>query len=169
VTEHFTGSGGGEGVNCLAATVGNGWYNVLPLRMWGRRNLRGTLATGHPRLIAQLEIELADGTRRTIATDTTGKVAPGPMLRNSILLGEVYDATKEVAGWSEGDFDDSTWSTAAIAQEPVGPLLQYQVHQKSSSAASDKADERWFLMVCCVGFSSCSLTVRLGPKIMAKV
>jgi hypothetical protein len=28
------------GVNALAVELGNGWYNPLPLRMWGRFNLR---------------------------------------------------------------------------------------------------------------------------------
>ena len=82
----------------------------------------GTLATGRPRLIAQLEIEFADGTRQTVATDCSWKVAPGPLLRNSIFLGEVYDARREVPGWNRSDFDDSAWSSASLAKEPIGPL-----------------------------------------------
>jgi len=112
----------GDGMHCIAASVGNGWYNLLPLKMWGRRNLRGTLICGRPRLIAQLEIELADGTRQTIATDRTWKVTQGPMQRNSVFLGEVYDAQKEIKGWNLAQHDDSAWTQATIATEPVGPL-----------------------------------------------
>ena len=53
-----------QGGNCLGVTVGNGWYNPLPLRMWGRLNLREHLLVGRPRFIAQLEVELADGSRQ---------------------------------------------------------------------------------------------------------
>ena len=107
---------------CLAVGVGNGWYNPLPLRMWGRRVIGNTLTTGRPRVIAQLDIEYEDGSTATIATDKTWKVAQGPMLRNSIYLGEVYDARREIEGWSMPGFDDADWSEAALAEEPVGPL-----------------------------------------------
>ncbi|RLD30927.1 MAG: hypothetical protein DRI83_13280 [Bacteroidetes bacterium] len=43
-----------SGSNCLGAMLGNGWYNVLPLRMWGELNLRQYMLSGRPRLIAQL-------------------------------------------------------------------------------------------------------------------
>ena len=41
-----------EGGNCLGLELGNGWFNPLPLRMWGHRNIREALATGRPRAIA---------------------------------------------------------------------------------------------------------------------
>lgn len=109
--------------HCLAVTLGNGWYNPLPLRMWGSRNIREWLTTGRPRLIAQLEIELADGSHQTVASNPSWKVAPGPLLRNSIYLGEVYDARREITGWDQPDFDDAQWQHAAPAQEPIGALV----------------------------------------------
>ncbi|MCH5377797.1 MAG: alpha-L-rhamnosidase N-terminal domain-containing protein, partial [Planctomycetes bacterium] len=42
--------------NCLGVTLGNGWYNPLPLRMWGHVNLRERLPVGRPQFIAQLAI-----------------------------------------------------------------------------------------------------------------
>jgi len=33
-----------EGDNCLGVSLGNGFYNPLPLRKWGRRNLRNNQA-----------------------------------------------------------------------------------------------------------------------------
>ena len=45
----------GSDGNCIGVTLGNGWYNPLPLRMWGRRNLRDNLPVGRPTFIAQLE------------------------------------------------------------------------------------------------------------------
>ncbi len=37
-----------QGRNCLGVTLGNGWYNPLPLRMWGHLNLREHLLVGRP-------------------------------------------------------------------------------------------------------------------------
>jgi len=111
-----------DGANCLAVTLGNGWYNPLPLRMWGHLNIRKHLAIGRPRFIAQLEVELADGSRHTIVSDEQWKVTEGPVRRNSIYLGEVYDARKEVADWDEPGCDDAGWGQATIATEPIGKL-----------------------------------------------
>lgn len=111
-----------DGNNCLAVTLGNGWYNPLPLRMWGHLNLREHLTIGRPRFIAQLEIELEDGARSTVVSDETWKVTRGPVLRNNIYLGEVYDARREVPGWDRPDCNDADWARAATATEPIGRL-----------------------------------------------
>ncbi len=111
-----------KGANCLGAVLGNGWYNPLPLRMWGRLNLREHLAVGRPCLIAQLEILFADGSSLTVASDKSWKVHEGPLLRNNIYLGEVYDACREIPGWDTASFDDSAWSQAVSAPEPGGRL-----------------------------------------------
>jgi alpha-L-rhamnosidase len=110
------------GSNCLGAILGNGWYNPLPLRMWGRLNLREHLAVGRPCLIAQLEIFFADGSSTVIVSDTSWKVHEGPILRNNIYLGEVYDARREITGWNRPDFDDANWSQAKLAPPPGGRL-----------------------------------------------
>lgn len=111
-----------DGANSLAVTLGNGWYNPLPLRMWGHLNLRQHLAIGRPRFIAQLEIELADGSRTAIVSDESWKVTEGPVRRNNIYLGEVYDARREIADWDQPGCDDSGWAQAGIAPEPLGRL-----------------------------------------------
>lgn len=112
------------GDNTIGVELGNGWYNPLPLRMWGRLNLREHLPVGRPCLRAQLEVIGADGSRQVIATDETWRVAPGPIVRNSIYLGEHYDARAEHPGWSTTPFDDSKWSHSAIvASPPTGRLI----------------------------------------------
>jgi alpha-L-rhamnosidase len=111
-----------QGRNCVGVLLGNGWYNPLPLRMWGNLNLREHLSIGRPRFIAQLEVELADGSRQSIVSDATWRVADGPLLFNSVYLGEVYDARLEVAGWNRPGFDDRAWRRVSPAGEPVGPL-----------------------------------------------
>ena len=111
-----------QGRNCLGMMLGNGWYNPLPMKMWGRINLREHLPIGWPRGIARLEIEFEDGTTQIVATDESWKTAPGPVLRNNIYLGETYDARRKLPGWDKPGFDDSAWNSAKTATEPVGPL-----------------------------------------------
>ncbi len=110
------------GDNCLGVTVGNGWYNPLPMKMWGRLNLREHLTIGRPRFIAQLDIVFADGSETSVVSNENWMVAPGPVLRNNIYLGEVYDARQELPGWDLPGFNDKNWSEAKLATEPVGPL-----------------------------------------------
>ncbi len=112
-----------QGENVLAVTLGNGWYNPLPMRMWGRFNLRDALTVGRPCLKVKLDIRYADGTTDTVQSDTSWKVAGGPLLRNSIYLGEVYDARRETAGWRNARFDDSEWGQAVSVEGPGGSLL----------------------------------------------
>lgn len=112
-----------RGENAMGIMLGNGWFNPLPLRMWGRINPRDALTVGEPRAIMQLTIEFADGTSQTIVTDESWRVGDGPILRNSVFLGEVYDARREQSGWDKAGFDDSRWEQAVPATEPkLGPL-----------------------------------------------
>ena len=111
------------GENCLGVTLGNGWYNPLPLRMWGRYDLRDSLPVGRPRFIAQLEITFTDGGRQTVRSDTTWKVAEGPIRFNSIYLGEVFDARRVTPGWDKPGFrENQDWRQPAVALEPLGTL-----------------------------------------------
>ena len=48
----------------LKISLGNGWWNLLPLKMWGKRDLRNDLATGPPMFRLDLVIEYYDGTKK---------------------------------------------------------------------------------------------------------
>ena len=111
-----------QGDNTLGIMLGNGWFNPLPLRMWGYLNLREHLAVGRPRVIVQLNIDYADGTTAQVVTDETWRTADGPITNNSIYLGEVYDARKEVPGWDAPGFDDQAWRAVAIETAPLGVM-----------------------------------------------
>jgi alpha-L-rhamnosidase len=111
-----------RGQNALGVMLGNGWFNPLPLRLWGHISPRENLMIGEPRVILQLAVDFTDGTSQTIVTDESWKVSNGPILRNSVYLGEVYDARKERPGWDRAGFDDSGWQPAASATETLGPL-----------------------------------------------
>ena len=111
-----------RGRNALGVILGNGWFNPLPLRLWDHVNPREALTIDQPRLILQLVAEFTDGTVQTIVTDKSWKVDNGPILRNSVYLGEVYDARKEQPGWDKPGFSDSAWRPAVAATEALGPL-----------------------------------------------
>ncbi|NIA31844.1 MAG: family 78 glycoside hydrolase catalytic domain, partial [Actinobacteria bacterium] len=108
--------------NCLGVILGNGWYNPLPLRMFGKYNFRDFLSVGKPRVIAQLNIEYADGSEESIVSDTSWTVGKSPILKNNIYLGEVYDARKEQPGWNRPGFDDSDWKQAREIDAPKNAL-----------------------------------------------
>ena len=96
-----------EGKNCLGITLGNGFYNPLPMKMWGRYNLRKNMPIGNPKTIARLKIEYQDGSIQEVITDNSWKYAYGPILKNNVYLGEVYNAGKEKSGWNTAGFDDN--------------------------------------------------------------
>ena len=108
-----------NGANALGATLADGWYSgyVAYGLLTGQEGLvpgvNGRYYYGiSPAVRVQLELELADGTRRVIATDTSWKTSTGPILESDILMGESYDARKELPGWSTPGFDDSSWPSA---------------------------------------------------------
>lgn len=107
-----------QGRNCMGVMVGNGWYNPLPMRMWGNLNLREHLAIGRPCFLAQIEIVFEDGTRTIVPSDFTWKMATGPVLRNNVYLGETFDSRHEQRGWNKSGFDDSEWIKPSVAKVP---------------------------------------------------
>ena len=111
-----------EGINCIGVTLGNGFYNPLPMTMWGRRNLREVLPVGKPEFIARLVIEYSNGKIEEVNSDSSWKYAYGPILKNNVYLGEVYDAVKEVSGWNSPGFDDSQWEKSVKSNGPGGKL-----------------------------------------------
>jgi alpha-L-rhamnosidase len=109
------------GENTLGVMLGNGWYNPLPMNMFGQ-NLREVLTIGQPKLRCQLRIDYKDGTSEIIVSDETWKSAEGPIVRNNIYLGEWYDARLELPGWSTTAYDDSKWTNAKKTEGPAGKL-----------------------------------------------
>jgi alpha-L-rhamnosidase len=111
-----------RGINCLGVTLGNGFYNPLPLKMWGRINLRERLSVGKPRFIAKIRITLPNGKTEEIVSDSSWKYGYGPIIKNSVYLGTHYDANNEITAWSHANFDDTHWDNAMPADPPGGKL-----------------------------------------------
>ncbi|WP_189148451.1 alpha-L-rhamnosidase [Streptomyces lacrimifluminis] len=93
----------------LAVVLGNGWYN-------GRISEGSTYysADGNALAVkAKLLIRYADGTSQTVVTapgDGWKATDTGPYRADDIYDGQIYDARKELPGWTAHGFDDSAWS-----------------------------------------------------------
>ncbi len=99
------------GGNAVGVIVGHGWY-------------------GMPKLILQLDIELKNGEKQTVSTNSfpehrNWRVSAGPILADSIYDGEIYDARRELTGWDTPGFNDTDWRQA-MTIEPPGGMLEEQ-------------------------------------------
>jgi alpha-L-rhamnosidase len=104
------------GQNALAALLANGWYS-------GHIGNGAFEKFGYvPALFAQLEVTYADGTVQRIITDPTWKVHESPILASDFMLGESYDARREVRGWDEPGLADGPWPPAVVRLEAARPL-----------------------------------------------
>lgn len=114
-----------RGENAIGGLIGDGWYASV-LGYTGRRYYYG----GYPRLLAQLEIDYADGTRRIVATDGSWRGTFGPIRHADIMAGCAYDARLATPGWSRPGFDDHGWRPVAVgtrAVDPARPLSPFVV------------------------------------------
>jgi alpha-L-rhamnosidase len=102
----------GAGHNAVGIELGEGWYS-------GHLGVMCTRETygPEPMALAQLEIELADGSWITVVSDAAWRTSYGPILRSDLLLGEIYDARQEQVGWSTASFDDTAWDSV-LAHAP---------------------------------------------------
>ena len=103
-----------SGKNALGAMLGGGWAT---LRGHFRHGLYKT-----PALLLQVNIELEGGKAVSVASDDSWKMAKGPIVSDSVYDGEVYDARREITGWDQPGFDDSSWSAAQTLEGSKGVL-----------------------------------------------
>src|SRR5690348_12351479 len=104
------------GDNAMAAVLTNGWYS-------GHIGNGGYQLYGKvPAFLAQLEVTGADGSTKTIVTDASWKSHPSPILSSDIMMGEDYDARREVKGWDESGLDEAAWIPVQVRNEPSTTL-----------------------------------------------
>jgi alpha-L-rhamnosidase len=103
-----------SGSNALGVWLGNG-------RFYAPRE--GATHYGFPKLLLQLELDYADGTRDTVVRDGTWRLtADGPIQANNEYDGETYDARREMPGWAEVGFNENAWQPAQLVEAPGGTL-----------------------------------------------
>lgn len=112
-----------KGENAIGAVVSDGWYAGYVgygLLVGYGPNRAGRYFYGKtPALLAQLEIEYADGSRETVVTDSSWRVSgDGPIREADLLMGEAYDSRRDRPGWCRpGGATDWKWEPAIRAEE----------------------------------------------------
>jgi alpha-L-rhamnosidase len=106
-----------EGANAVGAMLGGGW--AVPGERFGPPI---TTKYSSPAFLLQMNIELEGGKQLSVVSDTSWKVAQGPITSNSIYDGEIYDARLESPGWDLPGFDEVSWKAAEVANAPGGIL-----------------------------------------------
>jgi alpha-L-rhamnosidase len=107
------------GPNVIAAALGDGWYRG---RLgWtideGRATYGSDLA-----LVAQLELQLEDGTVRRVVTDRHWLAATGEIRSADLYDGAVVDFRLRRSGWMLAGYDASEWQPVAIVTFDPGVI-----------------------------------------------
>lgn len=110
-----------SGNNAIGVVLGNGRY--VSMRMSGEPSSKDVEHFDMPKLLLQLEVQYADGSRQLICSDNTWKLSvDGPVQANNEFDGEIYDANKEMPGWNKAGFDETMWMRVELMERPTGKL-----------------------------------------------
>lgn len=109
------------GSNCLGAIVADGWFagylGKAREKGFGPNKIGRNLYGKTPSLSVQLDLIYEDGSTESILTDETWQVNTGPETEADLQMGEAYDASLEIPGWSKPGFDASEWPQAILAEK----------------------------------------------------
>ncbi|MEV5663811.1 family 78 glycoside hydrolase catalytic domain [Streptomyces flaveolus] len=112
-----------SGRNTIGIELGNGMASVVSTADRYRK-LYGNLSD--PKLVAQLEITLADGTVRRIASGSDWRTTLGATTSSNWYGGEDYDARRAIPDWNKPGQDRGAWKAAATVSGPgtaTGPAV----------------------------------------------
>ncbi|MBN2507811.1 MAG: family 78 glycoside hydrolase catalytic domain [Verrucomicrobia bacterium] len=114
-----------RGDNVLGALLGEGWFAGRIGMSDGLVQKLTRVYGEQPRLLVQLEIDLADGTRQTVATDPTWRATlDGPIRQNDLLDGETHDARRELPGWDQPRGEPpGAWGPVTVVPPPTARLV----------------------------------------------
>ncbi|WP_229405934.1 glycoside hydrolase family 78 protein [Micromonospora sp. NBRC 110038] len=107
------------GRNAVGGWLAEGWYAGRLGFHGGHRTVYGSRIG----LLAQLEIEYADGRRQLVATDGSWRAATGPLTASGLLDGEHHDARREPTGWSSPGFAADGWTPVRVLPRPAAALV----------------------------------------------
>ncbi|MFF9497313.1 family 78 glycoside hydrolase catalytic domain [Streptomyces flaveolus] len=112
-----------SGRNTIGIELGNGMANVVSTADRYRK-LYGNLSD--PKLVAQLEITLADGTVRRMASGSDWRTTLGATTSSNWYGGEDYDARRAIPDWNKPGQDRGAWKAAVTVSGPgtaTGPAV----------------------------------------------
>lgn len=160
-----------KGQNAIAVELGGGFYN-LPDSV--SVNFFNGVWRDDPKLLLELHIEYENGETEVVVSNESWRCYDdGPIQRNSIYCGEMYDATREVEGWTEADFDDSSWNPVRMADAPTGDLkfenMEPMRRVKATAPTTvKKVDDTTWLVYCkefCTGWAKIAFNASKGSMI----
>ena len=111
-----------RGGNVIGVVLGNGWWNPLPFKLFGRWDIRDYQQTNRPCLKAEIHLMYTDGTGDIVPTDESWLTTPGPVMKNNVYLGEHYDARREIKNWNTLGKQGSFWKKVSSATGPDGTM-----------------------------------------------
>lgn len=97
------------GENVIGGMLAPGWFAGY-VGCFGDKGFYGR----DPWFSARLAIEYADGSFEELVTDSSWMVAEGPITSADLLMGETYDARKEIPGWDAPGFSSKGWKAAVL-------------------------------------------------------
>lgn len=116
------------GRNAIGVCLGNTWYDQSAQAFAFTKDKFSTYKQfmGNQGVIVQLDAEV-NGRSVCVASDAGWKASYGPLLRNQLFVGEVYDARLEMPGWNQPGFNDAGWVPVEAVAAPVERLKAMQV------------------------------------------
>jgi len=150
-----------EGKNAVTVELGCGFYNLSTDISVG---FSSGVWKDDPKLLLELHVEYEDGSKDVIVSDESWRCyEDGPIRSDNIYCGEIYDANKEVEGWTAADFDDSSWEAVRLADAPTGKLkyenMEPMRRVRSFMPTVEQLDEDTWLVYCpeyCTGWARIS-------------
>ena len=107
-----------KGANSLGIMIGDGWYKGY-VGFALKPNNYGDQTSA----LLQLHVEYTDGTEEIVCTDASWKGSYGPIIYSDMLMGESYDARRELRGWDKTGFDDAHWQSVDVFPPPQVALV----------------------------------------------
>ena len=112
--------------NRVHVQLGNGFYNLPPLRFWGSKCFRESLAHGRP--CFKLSIDGVDKPLEWKWRETD-------IVRNSVYLGTEVDATRP---------EDEAWKLAAVVNGPKGKVVEWpRENPRMGTFDIHKGEAKW--------------------------
>ena len=113
-----------SGPNTIGVELASGWYSGRLL--WGTTPWDNTIS---PKVLCQLELQMKDGSTKTIISDESWKgTTNGPLRFAEIYDGEIYNANLEMAGWTTNNFDVDDWKSVEVANLDDNVALEPKRH-----------------------------------------
>lgn len=109
-----------EGTNAAGVMTGLGWHSL--------RKAEDGIGWGDSLFSLLVRLEYVDGSVSWMANESGlwKFTCDGPVRKNSIYNGEVYDARMELPDWDSPGFDDADWAPC-IEKEPPSGVLRSQM------------------------------------------